>query len=172
MIFSKRLTVGLLSMGAVVMSALPSLARPATITIEANVRSGASLQASILDGLPVGTNVEVLNVAFEPTRRDYWYYLRSYGNLKTEGWVRSNLVQFQASDQTYGTLMGEPDDVINIRSAPTTRSEVVHTGIKGDLVAVGEYRKRSEALGWYYVTFPNQSSGWVRSDLISVWPKD
>jgi Bacterial SH3 domain len=168
MIFRKSLVVGLLSVGGLIASALPGVARPATIGIEANVRSAASLQANILDGLPVGTNVEVLNITFEPKRGDYWYYLRSTGNLKTEGWVRSNLVNFNSTRETYGTLSGDRGDVINIRSAPTTQGKVLHTGVTGDLVTVGRAMTGDGGKRWYNVTYPNRSAGWVREDLISI----
>ncbi len=176
MIFRKSLVVGLLSVSALMVAALPGMARPGTIDIEANVRSAASLQADILDALPVGTNVEVLKIVTEPERGDYWYYLRSTGSLKTQGWVRSNLVRFNSNNQTYGTLAGEPGDVINIRSMPSTQSEVLHTGEMGDLVKVG--RANSVPLNpygrtgdrWHYVTYPSGAAGWVRKDLIAVWP--
>jgi Bacterial SH3 domain len=168
MIFRKSLVVGLLSVGALIASALPGVARPATIMIEANVRSAASLQATVLDGLPVGTNVEVLNITFEPKRGDYWYYLRSIGNLKTEGWVRSNLVNFNSTSEGYGTLSADRGDAINIRSAPTTQGKVLHTGITGDLVTVGRSMKGDGGKRWFYVTYPNRSAGWVREDLISI----
>jgi Bacterial SH3 domain len=178
MILRKSLVVGLLSVSALMVAALPGMARPGTIDIEANVRADASFQAEVLDGLPVGTSVEVLKVVTEPTRGDYWYYLRSTGKLKTQGWVRSNLVRFEPSDKSYGTLGGEPGDVINIRSAPSTQGEVLHTGVLGDLVMVG--RSKFVPLGndygrtghrWHYVTYPSGAAGWVRGDLISVWPK-
>jgi hypothetical protein len=53
--FRNHLIVGLLSLGVVMAGALPSMARPATIDIEANVRSAPSLGASRIDGLPDGT---------------------------------------------------------------------------------------------------------------------
>jgi hypothetical protein len=177
MILRKSLVVGWLSVTALIVVALPGMARPGTIDIEANVRADASLQADVLDGLPVGTTVEVLKIVTEPTRGDYWYYLRSTGRLKTQGWVRSNLVRFKPDNQSYGTLAGEPGDVINIRSAPSTQSDVLHTGVLGDLVTVGESTSfpLSDPRGrmnyrWHYVTYPSGAAGWVRSDLISIWP--
>ncbi len=169
MIFSKRLIVGLLSIGAVMASALPSMARPATIDIEANVRSGPSINASRIDGLPVGTPVEVLKIV--EGSRSRWYYIQSIGEIQTEGWVDGDLIRFQPSKQSYGTLQGDRDDVINIRFAPSTRAKVSHTAVMGDLVVVKEYRTNREGDRWYFVAFPNQASGWVRGDLISVWPK-
>jgi Bacterial SH3 domain len=172
MVFRKSLVVGLLSVGALIASALPGMARPATITIEANVRSAASLEARVLDGLPVGTNVEVLNIFQEPERyqqqQHTWYYLRSSGRVKTEGWVRSELVNFGSTSDSYGTLSADRGDAINIRSAPTTQGKVLRTGITGDLVTVGRSMKGDGGKRWYYVTYPNRSAGWVREDLISI----
>jgi uncharacterized protein YgiM (DUF1202 family) len=172
----KIILTGLLTITTLLTSVLPSFARPATIKIEANVRAGASLHSSVLDGLPVGIDVEVLRVVYEPKRGDYWYYLRSTGQLKTQGWVRSNLVSFFSSKQVYGTLLGEPNDVINIRSGPSLDYSVKHMGVMGDLVQVN----RSEFIAnhgsragynWHNITYPNGATGWVRGDLINVWLK-
>ncbi len=178
-IFRKILVVGLFSVIALMVEAFPGKASPGTIDIEANVRSEASLQADVLDALPVGTNVEVLKIVTEPERGDYWYYLRSTGRLQTQGWVRSNLVRFKPSNQSYGTLAGEPGDTINVRSAPSTQSEVLHTGVLGDLVTVGQSKfvhvgndyARMAGHRWHYVTYPSGTAGWVRGDLLSIWPK-
>jgi Bacterial SH3 domain len=177
MILRKSLVVGLLSVTALMVAALPGMTRPGTIDIEANVRSGPSVQTSRLDGLPKGTNVEVLKI-MKADDGDYnWYYVRSTGKLRTEGWVTSSLVSFNPNNQQYGTLAGQPGDVINIRSARSTRSEVLHTGVLGDLVAVGESRSTvgdgysRTGTSWHHVTYPSGAAGWVRGDLINVWPK-
>lgn len=177
--FSKLLMVGLLSLGTIVVSAMPSMARPGFITFEANLRSGPSMNATRVDGLPEGTPLEILKIVPGTSHNvKHWYYVRSTGDLRTEGWVTSSLVRFQVSNQNYGTLAGNEDDVINIRSAPNLQSQVIHTGVMGDLVEVGQ--SKFVALGkgygrtgyyWYYITYPNGASGWVRGDLINVWPK-
>jgi uncharacterized protein YgiM (DUF1202 family) len=178
MILRKILVMGLLSVTALMVAALPGMARPATIDSPANMRSGPSIETEILDGLPEGTPLEVLKVVKDAERDHYWYYVRSTGKLRTEGWVTAALVQFDSSSQSYGTLAGEPGDVINIRSAPSTQGDVLHTGVLGDLVTVG--RSKFVSLGgdygrtgyrWYYVTYPSGAAGWVRGDLIDLWPK-
>ncbi|MGI0491713.1 SH3 domain-containing protein [Alkalinema pantanalense CENA528] len=169
----KRSVIGLLGLGLVMVNALPGMARPASIDSEgwgAMVRSGPSLKTRSLDSLPHGTPVEVLRITTSPDSGLYWYYLRSTGKLRTEGWVAGELVSFKSSNQTYGTLAGSPDDVINIRSAPSLKGNVVHTGVVGDLVTVGR-SSRDAGYRWYYITYPNGSKGWVREDLISVWPQ-
>jgi Bacterial SH3 domain len=177
--FPKLLTIGLLSLSAIVLNALPSLARPALIDYEANLRSGPSMEADRIDGLPKGMPLEVLRIMPGIGQKiERWYYVRSTGDLHTEGWVTSSLVRFEASNQNYGTLAGSEGDVINIRSAPNLQSRVVHTGVLGDLVKVGESKfvplgKDYGRTGyrWYNVTYPNSASGWVRGDLINVWPQ-
>ena len=172
MIFRNYVIVSLLSIGAVISSAMPGMTRPATIDIEANLRSGPSMNSSRIDGLPVGTSIEVLKIVNSQERyRGYWYYVKTNGRFQTEGWVSDSLVRFNSSNQTYGTLAGDDDDVINLRSSPRRSSEVLHTGTKGDLVVVGKSKRSEDGYPWYYVIFPNQASGWVRGDLISVWPK-
>jgi Bacterial SH3 domain len=172
MILRKALTIALLSLGAISLSALPSLARPASIVYEANVRAEPSMYSDRIDGLPEGTPLEVLKVVpdTDSTTQSYWYYVRSSGKLRTEGWVTSSLVRFQSSNQLYGTLSGDVGDRINIRSGPSIETKVRHTGVMGDLVSVGKPRYDGGDM-WYTVTFANGASGWVREDLINVWPK-
>jgi Bacterial SH3 domain len=175
--FRKHLVVGLLSLGAIMAGALPSMARPATIDsayFGVNVRSEPSLQAPTIDGLPDATPVEVLrivNLEGGGEGHGAWYYLRSTGGLKTEGWVDGGHVRFGSSSQTYGTLKGGVNEVINVRSAPALVGEILHTGSGGDLVTVGASQRGDGGSRWYYVTYPNQAAGWVRSDLIDVWPQ-
>lgn len=175
-VFRSGVVAGLLSIAALTVDALPGMARPASIdpaqTGGVNVRSGPSLQTMAIDSLPGGTPIEVLNiVGNENVGSPYWYYIRSTGRVTTEGWVASELIRFNSSRQTYGTLTGDPGDTINIRSAPNTDEAVLHTGIVGDLVTVGRSMRGDEGYIWRYVTYPNRSSGWVRADLIAVWPK-
>jgi Bacterial SH3 domain/GW (Gly-Tryp) dipeptide domain len=177
MIVRKSLVVGLLSVTALMVAALPGMARPATINIEVNLRSGPSIKTTRIDGLPAGTNVEVLKIVNANDGEYNWYYVRSTGKLRTEGWVTNSAVNFNRSSQQYGTLAGGPDDRINIRSARNTRSEVLHTGVLGDLVTVDESRSTvgdgysRTGTSWHHVTYPSGAAGWVRGDLINIWPK-
>jgi uncharacterized protein YgiM (DUF1202 family) len=171
MIFRKTIVTGLLSFAALAINALPSMARPAMIDpaqrAGVNVRSGPSVETTAIDSLPAGASIEVLNIINDRTN---WYYVRSSGRFATEGWVAGELIRFKPSSATYGTLTGDPGDNINIRSAPSTTSSILHTGVMGDLVSVGRSALVS-GYRWYVVVYPNGSSGWVRADLISVWPK-
>jgi hypothetical protein len=170
MTFRKNLVIGLLSLSAVVAGALPSLARSATISYEANLRSGPSLYTSRIDGLPEGTPLEVMRIVADTDSetQSHWYYVRSTGRLKTEGWVTSSLVNFNASDRSYGRITGEAGDVINIRSAPNLDGKVLHTGVMGDVVMLGDSEIDNNGYRWHYVIYPNQAAGWVRADLISI----
>lgn len=166
MIFRKTIVTGLLSLAALSLNALPSMARPATVdpqqTAGINMRSGPSMDSRIITGLTAGSPVTILKVS-----QNGWYYVQTTG-VGTEGWISSQLTRLTPTNSTYGSLVGEPDDVINIRSAPTTSSSILHTGVAGDVVSLG----RSSLVNgyrWYVVVYPNGSTGWVRSDLISVW---
>jgi SH3-like domain-containing protein len=159
-----------LGLGALLLTSLPATARPARVTTDANVRSSASLNATVLDVLSPNSTVEVLNIVLARDG-DYWYYVRSDIEGTAEGWVRSNLISFGRSNLTYGTLAGQRGDRINVRSSPRLESRVLHYGLSGDLVTVGQTYKEFSSDRWYEVTFPNGASGWVRADLISVWQK-
>jgi uncharacterized protein YgiM (DUF1202 family) len=169
--FPKLLTIGLLSLSAIAVSALPTMARPGSIYSGANLRAQPSVESQRIDSLPEGTPLEILQVI--PARNSNartWYYIRSTGNLRSEGWVSANLITVEPSDEIYGNLTGTAGDVINIRSAPNLESRVIHTGVRGDLVQVGESYLQA-GYRWYNVTYPNGASGWVRGDLINVWPQ-
>lgn len=173
----KFVVATVLSISAVMVGALPSMARPGTIDsphFGVNLRSSPSAQSTVLDALPDRTPVEILRIINQPDRTGgvNWYYVRSTGRLKTEGWIRDGYLRFQSSNQIYGTLAVQQSyDVINIRSAPSTQGRVLHTGAFGDLVMVGRSARGEGGYRWYYITYPNQAAGWVREDLISIWPK-
>lgn len=177
MTLRQQFLMGLWGIGMVMTIAFPGSARSAKVAYEVNLRSGPSVEAQRIDGLPEGTPLEVLKVVSSSDQNNpYWYYVRSTGRLKTEGWVTSSLVRFNASNQRYGTLMGQQDDVINIRSGPSLKDRVVHTGTLGDLITIGQSKfipTNNSRTGyyWYPINYPNGATGWVRGDLIRVWPK-
>lgn len=165
-----KLSVALLSFGTLIAGTLPSMARPATLTTDSNLRTGASLTATVLEVLPPGSNVEVLNITVG-NDGNYWYYVRPEVEGTPDGWIRSNLVSFKPSSKSYATLTGNRGDKINVRSAPSLQSKILHYGLEGDLVMVSESFKEYDSYRWYRVKFPNNAAGWVREDLLSVWPK-
>jgi uncharacterized protein YgiM (DUF1202 family) len=168
MVLHKSWLMGLCSVGAVLLAAMPGMARPATLDTDANVRSRASLQAPVAEILSAGATVEVTNIVLADDG-NHWYYVQSAIEGTASGWVRSDLVRFESSQARYGTLGGDRGDRINVRSGPGTDRSILHYGLSGDLVKVG--RTRYDGDVWYEVTFPNRASGWVREDLIAVWPK-
>lgn len=161
--------VGLLSLATVVATALPGLSLPGKLTSDANLRSGRSLTASVKEVLRSGGKVEVLNI--QPVDDDYWYYVQSEIEGTEKGWIRSDLIRFNPIKVRAGNLVGKFQDVINIRSNPSIKSKVQHYGLGGDLVTILDSRKEASGYFWYKVKFPSNAVGWVREDVISVWPK-
>jgi uncharacterized protein YgiM (DUF1202 family) len=171
MILRKNLLIGLCSVGAVMLAAMPGMARPATLDTTANVRSAASLQAPIEETLSKGAPVEVMNIVLADDG-NHWYYVISPIEGTASGWVRSDLVRFKSNNLKYGTLTGDRGDKINVRSGPGIDRRILHHGLSGDLVTVGRPQYDGyDGDMWYEVKFPNGSAGWVREDLVSVWPK-
>lgn len=63
----------------------------------------------------------------------------------------------------------ESQSRINVRSQPTTSSNIKHYGISGDRVEVLEVTKGSDDYFWFYVRFgQSQAEGWVRSDFVDL----
>lgn len=147
-------------------SALPAIARPATLYTHTNVRSGASLNAPVREVLAPGGTVEVLNIATGSDGKA-WSYVRSNIEGTEEGWVRSDLLNFQGSNRDYGILLGQPGDRINIRADASTQSAIRHYGLSGDVVRLVQSTRRG-GFNWHCVTFPNGATGWVRGDLIAL----
>lgn len=170
MSFMKKFALSVLSIGAVLAGALPGMARPATLTTDTNLRSGASLTAPVLEVLAPNGRVEVLNVVLG-TDGSYWYYVRSEIEGTEEGWIRGDLARFEPSQKRYATLGGSRGDQINVRSAPSLDSKILHYGISGDLVAIEGSSTASDSSRWYRVKFPSNAIGWVRADLLSLWPE-
>jgi uncharacterized protein YgiM (DUF1202 family) len=164
--FQASLTLGVLGFGAMLLSALPSMARPASLYTNTNLRSGASLNAPVLEVLKSGGKVEVLNIA-RGADGYTWSYVRSEIEGTEEGWVRSDLLNFHGSNRDYGILLGQRGDRINVRADASTQSAIRHYGLSGDVVSVVESTYRY-GFNWYLVTFPNGATGWVRGDLIAV----
>ncbi|HAJ58894.1 MAG TPA: SH3 domain-containing protein, partial [Cyanobacteria bacterium UBA8543] len=69
-----------------------------------------------------------------------------------------------------GTLR-ERGDTINVRSAPGLDRNILHYGVPGDLVTVEESSQEFQGYRWHRVKFPSNATGWVREDLLSIWPQ-
>jgi hypothetical protein len=81
--FPKLLMVGLLSLGTIAASALPGMARAGFIDVEAKVRSGPSMYADQIDGLPEGTPLE---------DRDWEVFIKVISGTRTVYQLSNNLI--------------------------------------------------------------------------------
>jgi uncharacterized protein YgiM (DUF1202 family) len=149
---------------------LPAMARPATLTTESNLRTSASLTASVEEVLGSGSYVEVLNIAVGDDG-DYWYYVQPTVEGTAKGWIRSDLVKFGPSQKRYATIAGERGYTINVRSSANLNSKVLYSAVSGDLVTVEDSFQNAGQYRWYRIKFPNNVTGWVREDLLSIWPQ-
>ncbi|BAY12268.1 SH3 domain-containing protein [Calothrix sp. NIES-2098] len=165
-----KLTAGLLTFATLMAGILPAMARPATLTSRSNLRTSASLTASVEEILPSGSNLEVLNLTVGDDG-DYWYFVQPTVEGTARGWIRSDLVSFKPSQKRYATISGERGYKINVRSSPNLGGKVLHTGLSGDLVTVEDSYQQAGEYRWYRIKFPNNVTGWVREDLLSIWPQ-
>ncbi|BAY27775.1 hypothetical protein NIES2100_76010 [Calothrix sp. NIES-2100] len=165
-----KLTVGLLTFGTLMNTVLPAMARPATLTTDSNLRTSASLTASVQEVLPLGSDVEVLNITYGD-EGDYWYYVQPRVEGTAKGWIRGDLVKFQPSKKRYATIAGERGYTINVRASANLNSKVLYSAVSGDLVTVEDSFQKAGEYRWYRIKFPNNVIGWVREDLLSIWPQ-
>ena len=165
-----KLTAGWLTFATLMTGILPAMARPATLTTESNLRTSASLTATVQEVLPSGSNVQVLNITVGDDG-DYWYYVQPSVEGTANGWIRSDLVKFQPSQRRYATIVGERGYKINVRSSPSLKSKVLHSALSGDLVTVEDSYQQAGEYRWYRIKFPSNATGWVREDLLSIWPQ-
>jgi uncharacterized protein YgiM (DUF1202 family) len=165
-----KLTAGLLTFGTLMTGILPAMARPATLDSRSNLRTNPSVKAPVEEILPSGSNVEVLNITLE-NNNNYWYYVQPQVEGTLSGWIRSDLVRFKPSNKRYATLAGSRGNKINVRSTASLNSKILHYGLAGDLVTVENTYKEYGKLRWYRVQFPSNATGWVREDLLSIWPQ-
>ena len=119
-----------------------------------NMRAGASTDSAIVRALAPNTRVEVIG-----NQASGWSRVRHNG---TDGFIRSDLISAagapaQAS-RTLRTLTG-----VNVRSGPSTSSNVVTTLAMGTSVTVLESRSD----GWSSISH-NNTTGFIRSDLLGT----
>jgi len=108
---------------------------------------------------------------------DTWYLVRFPSGA--DGWVRSDFVrlgnssdrvstefvQFPRSAQLVGQAFGNQ---VNVRSAPSTRSNSPHYGLVGDRVTALQQSQGDDGRTWYYVRFSSGATGWIRNDFIEL----
>lgn len=170
MALTTKLTAGLLVFGTLMTGLLPAMARPATLTSRSNLRTDASLTAEVEEILPSGSPVEVLNITLG-NDGSYWYYVQPQVEGTLSGWVRSDLVSFKPSNKRYATIAGKRGYKVNVRSSPNLNGKVLYLAQSGDLVIVEDAFTEFRQLRWYRVRFSNNSIGWAREDLLSIWPR-
>ena len=144
---------------------LPSGAFPATFrtTDGVNLRSGPSTDSDVVRRISVGSAVEVLE--HDPAN---WSLIRFDGE---DGYVRSDYLarriqnsssssQSSGSSSTTTTVLWTTDGV-NLRSGPSTSSNVIRTVVSGTAVSVLEHNPSS----WSRVNV-NGAVGYIRSDYL------
>ncbi len=165
-----KLTAGLLAIGTLMTGVLPAIALPATVTTRSNLRTSASLTATVQEILPSGSNVEVVNITTGDDGK-YWYYVQPTVEGTQSGWVRSDLVSLNPGRKRYATIGGKRGYKINVRSSPNLSSRVFYNAALGDVVTIEDSYQKVGQYRWYRIKFPNYVTGWVREDLLSIWPK-
>jgi uncharacterized protein YgiM (DUF1202 family) len=143
-------------------------AAPGTLTTTSNLRSTPSLKANVLEVLPSGGYVEVLNITTSDTG-NYWFYVQPKVEGTPSGWVSSDLVRFQLENKRYATIAGSRGYRANVRSSPNLGSKLLYNALSGDLVTIIGSDKGAGLNRWYCIKFPSGLTGWVRGDLLSIW---
>lgn len=168
--FLKKLTVAALTVGVSVVSALPTMAVPGTLRTAGNLRTAPSLQAKVLEVLPSGGYVEVTNITVS-SQGNYWYYIQPKVEGTPSGWMSSDLIELQLGNKRYATIAGDRGNRVNVRSTPNMQSRIVYNGFFGDVVTIEGSNNAAGLNPWYRIRFSSGVGGWVRGDLLSIWPK-
>lgn len=134
----------LVSLPAVQAREMVSIDRP-----EVNMRSGPGTGHQAIWRLSEGYPLQVL------ARRGAWLKVRDFES--DEGWVYRALT----GKTRYHIVKKE---VVNIRSAPTTRSRVLGKTYYGDLLRTLERRK-----SWVKIRHESGLTGWVSRRLLWGW---
>ncbi|KAM3093797.1 SH3 domain-containing protein [Phormidesmis sp. 146-12] len=144
---------------------LAASARPAMLCGQdpgsaVNIREAASLSARVIGTAKVGDRVNTLDegIGGETVR---WYRVQAAAGV--EGWVSADYLR-TGTDQI-AVLQG---DEVNVRSAASTSSKILHYGLRGDRVVVMESITGENGYLWHRVRFSSQAEGWVRGDLVQV----
>ncbi len=105
-----------------------------------------------------------------------WYFVRFPSGA--DGWVRSDFVRssdsLNAAPKSVqfprsGRIAGQsPGSRVNVRSAPSTRSDSPHYGLVGDRVTALKQSQGEDGKTWYFVQFSSGATGWVRADFVEL----
>jgi len=145
---------GSASSGAAASTASSNTPETLRTTTVVNMRSGASMENSVVKTLPRGTSVEVVEAG-----SNGWSSVRHDGS---SGFIRSDLLTdgSGASQAAPSTL--RTNTVANLRSSPSADSRLIRSIAAGTSVEVIEQRTD----GWTSVKH-NGTDGFIRSDLLS-----
>lgn len=131
-------------------------------TDDLNLRDDASIDATLIDTLPVGTPVTITSDPI--TGDDYtWYAVTTdYG----DGYVVSD---YLADPETIpsGTAVAINTDELNLRSAAGTGSEVLSVLDSGTEITVVSEPTVLDGITWYQVDTA-AGSGWVAGEFLTV----
>ena len=148
------ITVLLLAGFAVAAESEQAVAVGATTGSSLRLREGPSTSAAIVTTLDKGVAVAVLDDS-----TDGWYRVAYSGKT---GYVSADYLVIDQDNifTTYGRANG---DGINVRSGPSTESEVLASVNSGTIVTVNGFED-----GWYDVTCKYGTEGYIRSDFLDL----
>ena len=148
------ITVMLLAGFAVAAEAEQAVAVGATTGSSLRMRAKASTSSSIITNLDKGVAVAVLDKSI-----DGWYKVSYDGN---SGFVSADYLILDKDNvfETYGRVNG---DVVNVRAAANTDSEIVTSVYRGTVVTVNGFEN-----GWYKITCEYGTQGFIRSDFLDL----
>ena len=157
-ILLSAITVLLLTGFAMAAESEQAVAVGATTGSSLRLREGPSTSASIVTTLNKGVAVAVLDDS-----TDGWYKIAYNGK---NGYVSADYLVIDQDNifTSYGRANG---DGINVRSGPSTESEVLASVDSGTIVTVNGFED-----GWYDVTCKYGTEGYIRSDFLDLTASD
>jgi hypothetical protein len=87
-------------------------------------------------------------------------------SISSKSEVPASSTGFPISAQLIGQTSGSR---VNIRSAPSTRSDSPHYGLVGDRITALQQTKGDDGNIWYFVQFSSGATGWVRGDFVELY---
>jgi uncharacterized protein YgiM (DUF1202 family) len=131
-------------------------------TDDLNLRDDASVDATLIDTLPLGSPVTITSDAI--AGGDYtWYAIESdYG----DGYVVADYLSDPATIPS-GTAVSINTDELNLRSAAGTDSEVLSVLDSGTEITVVSEPTVLNGITWYQVDTAS-GSGWVAGEFLTV----
>ncbi len=119
-----------------------------------NVRSGASINSSVIGSLPHGAAVQIVGSSGE------WYQISYNG---ATGYVRQDYIIVGGTSATGGTgtvNLRDPSSSLNVRSGPSITSSIIGSLPHGASVTI--VGKSGE---WYQINY-NGMTGYIRQDYV------